>query len=153
MTTSVLFVCLGNICRSPTAEAIFKKKAKEAGLNLTIDSAGTIAAHQGEPPDRRSAAAGKKRGYDFSGQYSRKVKTSDFHDFDFIFAMDRSNYEDLTSICPPHLQSKIELFLAMTNVADPQVPDPYYGGDKGFELVIDLIEDASDVLVERLKAQ
>lgn len=148
---SVLFVCLGNICRSPTAEAVFRKKAQDAGADVRIDSAGTIAAHAGEPPDRRSAAAGKRRGYDFSGQYSRKVKMSDFHEFDMIFAMDNSNLEDLLSICPPEHQHKVKLFLSLSGVENPQVPDPYYGGDQGFEHVIDLIEDASDVLIKLIK--
>ncbi|XOV78430.1 MAG: low molecular weight protein-tyrosine-phosphatase [Aestuariibacter sp.] len=147
----ILFVCLGNICRSPTAEAVFKTKAKQAGLNVEVDSAGTIAAHAGEPPDRRSMQAGRKRGYDFAGQYSRKVKQSDFYEFDLIFAMDNANYQDLQSICPSDMQHKIELFLHMIDVKDPQVPDPYYGNGDGFEIVLDLIEQASEQLILRLK--
>lgn len=149
----ILFVCLGNICRSPTAEAVFKKKANAAGLNIDVDSAGTIAAHVGEPPDARSMSAGKKRGYDFSGQYSRKVKVSDFHEFDHVFAMDKSNLADLLSICPESLRHKVGLFLSLLEIDNPQVPDPYYGSGDGFETVLDLIEQASDELISRIKAK
>ena len=147
----VLFVCLGNICRSPTAEAVFRKKAKAAGLKVEIDSAGTIASHQGEAPDSRSMKHGKMRGYDFTGQFSRKVKQSDFQYFDHIFAMDNSNYRDLLSIGDVQYHHKVELFLSPLGLQDPQVPDPYFGGDAGFEQVLDLVEKASDTLISRLK--
>ncbi len=151
--TKILFVCLGNICRSPTAEAVFKHKAKSAGVKVSVDSAGTIAAHQGHPPDSRSSQHGRKRGYSFAGQYARKVRQSDFHEFDFIYAMDNSNYEDLMSICPQQYADKVDLFLNLIELADPQVPDPYYGGHDGFEQVLDLVEQASEALLERLKTQ
>lgn len=148
----VLFVCLGNICRSPTAEAVFKKMAKEAGLKVEIDSAGTIATHTGEQPDSRSMEHGKKRGYSFHGQYSRKVKQSDFQYFDYIFAMDRSNLRDLLAQCPKELHHKVQLFLSLSNDPEQEVPDPYYGGDAGFERVLDLVENASTALITRLKS-
>lgn len=146
----VLFVCLGNICRSPTAEAVFRKMAKDANLAVEIDSAGTIATHAGEQPDTRSMAHGKRRGYSFSGQYSRKIKQRDFQYFDYIYAMDRSNYGDLISLCPPELQSKVALFLSLSDDPEQEVPDPYYGGDAGFEKVLDLVENASRVLITQL---
>lgn len=149
---SVLFVCLGNICRSPTAEAVFRKKAKEAQLKVEIDSAGTIASHCGEQPDPRSMAHGKKRGYDFTGQFSRKVKQSDFQYFDHIFAMDRANHRDLMAMSPTDLQHKIRLFLSLSEDQEQEVPDPYYGGDAGFEQVLDLVENASTVLISQLKS-
>lgn len=148
----VLFVCLGNICRSPTAEAVFKKMAKEAGLKVEIDSAGTIATHTGEQPDSRSMEHGKKRGYSFHGQYSRKVKQSDFQYFDYIFAMDKSNLSDLLAQCPKELHHKVQLFLSLSNDPEQEVPDPYYGGDAGFERVLDLVENASTALITRLKS-
>lgn len=151
MEPKVLFVCLGNICRSPTAEAVFRKMAKEAGLKVEIDSAGTIASHQGELPDSRSMAHGRQRGYDFRGQYSRKVKHADFQYFDHIFAMDKSNLSDLRDISPPEQLSKVQLFLSLSDDPEQEVPDPYYGGDAGFEKVLDLVEKASAVLISQLK--
>lgn len=150
--TKVLFVCLGNICRSPTAEAVFRKQAKEARLKVEIDSAGTIASHQGEQPDSRSMKHGKMRGYDFTGQFSRKVKQSDFQYFDHIFAMDNSNYHDLLSMCAQEYQHKVQLFLAPLGLKDPQVPDPYFDGEDGFEQVLDLVEKASAALITRLQS-
>ncbi|BDX07034.1 low molecular weight protein-tyrosine-phosphatase [Planctobacterium marinum] len=147
----VLFVCLGNICRSPTAEAVFRKMAKDAGLKVEIDSAGTIATHAGENPDSRSMQHGKKRGYNFQGQYSRKVKQSDFQYFDLIFAMDKANLRDLQDLCPDEYQHKVQLFLSLSDDAEQEVPDPYYGGDAGFERVLDLVENASRALISRLQ--
>lgn len=150
---SVLMVCMGNICRSPTAEAVFRHHAKEAGLPVHIDSAGTIAYHVGNHPDPRSATAGKKRGYQFDQIRARKVIAEDFHQFDLILAMDHANYDDLLAICPePQLQAKVKLMLEFSEQQDLQeVPDPYYGGNKGFELVLDLIEDASQGLVRHIR--
>ncbi|MCC2603750.1 low molecular weight protein-tyrosine-phosphatase [Planctobacterium marinum] len=148
----VLFVCLGNICRSPTAEAVFKKMAKEAGLKVEIDSAGTIATHTGEAPDSRSMEHGKKRGYSFHGQFSRKVKQSDFQYFDHIFAMDKSNLRDLLAQCPQEFQHKVQLFLTLSGDPEQEVPDPYYGGDAGFERVLELVENASTALITQLKS-
>ncbi|WP_427454306.1 low molecular weight protein-tyrosine-phosphatase [Litorimonas sp. WD9-15] len=135
---SVLFVCLGNICRSPTAEAVFRTKA--AGTDIIIDSAGTGAWHAGEGPDPRSRAEGESRGYSFAGQAARKVRRSDFTEFDYILAMDAANLRDLAEIAPQHMTAKLSLFLP-----DGQdVPDPYYGGPDGFRDVVDLIEGAAD---------
>jgi protein-tyrosine phosphatase len=150
-STSVLFVCLGNICRSPTAEAVFKHKAAEAGLDLFIDSAGTHGYHIGNPPDKRSQAAGVERGYSFKGLKCRRVQESDFEEFDYILAMDESNLTNLHGMCPAQYHEKVRLFLDFCDEDEKEVPDPYYGGKKGFELVLDLIESASDGLVEHIK--
>ncbi|WP_202940849.1 low molecular weight protein-tyrosine-phosphatase [Alteromonas macleodii] len=150
-STSVLFVCLGNICRSPTAEAVFKHKAAQAGLNIEIDSAGTHGYHIGNPPDKRSQAAGVERGYSFKGLKCRRVDESDFERFDFILAMDNSNLANLHGMSPSQYHDKIKLFLDFANAEDKEVPDPYYGGKRGFELVLDLIEEASDGLITHIK--
>ncbi|MFC6440194.1 low molecular weight protein-tyrosine-phosphatase [Bowmanella sp. JS7-9] len=150
MIRSVLFVCLGNICRSPTAEAVFTHKARDAGLKLDIDSAGTQGYHRGAKPDPRSAEAGQRRGYDFSGLHARRVEDNDFHRFDLILAMDQQNFDDLMRKCPPDHQHKIRLFLSFADAEEQHVPDPYYGGTGGFEYVLDLIEQASDGLIQHL---
>ena len=148
--TSFLFVCMGNICRSPTAEAVFKRKAQDRQLEFFIDSAGTIGHHKGHSPDRRSQQAGMARGYDFTGMKSRKVAVEDFSNFDYVVAMDKTNLEDLLAICPESLQHKVSLMLSYTDADFDEVPDPYYGGGKGFELVLDLIEQAADGLLDRV---
>jgi protein-tyrosine phosphatase len=150
-STSVLFVCLGNICRSPTAEAVFKQKAADAGLKLVIDSAGTHGYHIGKAPDKRSQAAGVARGYSFKGLKCRRVDESDFEKFDYILAMDDSNLSNLRGMSPSQYQDKIKLFLDYASVEDKEVPDPYYGGKRGFELVLDLIEEASDGLIAHIQ--
>ena len=144
--TSVLFVCLGNICRSPTAEAVFRARA--ADHDIQIDSAGTGAWHAGEVPDPRSRAEGERRGYSFEGQAARKVRVQDFQDFDFILAMDRSNLADLKSIQPKDGTAMLSLFLPDGS----DVPDPYYGGPDGFKQVVDLIEFASDYWLSQMTA-
>ncbi|WP_394173393.1 low molecular weight protein-tyrosine-phosphatase [Thalassotalea litorea] len=151
--TSVLFVCMGNICRSPTADAVFRQKAKEQGFDIDVESAGTIAYHQGELPDKRSREVGEARGYDFSDIRARKVVDEDFEKFDLIVAMDHDNMDDLLKQCPQDLQHKIRLFLEYAeDRAEISVPDPYYGGSHGFEHVLNLIEDASDGLLKSLKS-
>jgi len=136
MSAAILFVCLGNICRSPTAEAVFRKRAAAANLNLRIESAGT----------------GGWRGYSFVGQEARRVENNDFAVFDLILAMDQRNLNDLKSICPPATHDKIKLFLDFApGLSVSEVPDPYYGGDDGFDYVLDLIEQASDGLIAKLK--
>ncbi|MBF7073170.1 low molecular weight phosphotyrosine protein phosphatase [Glaciecola sp. MH2013] len=147
---SVLFVCLGNICRSPTAEGVFAQKAKQRGLALSIDSAGTAGYHHGAAPDKRSQEVALSRGYDLSRLKCRKVKEDDFSQFDYIIAMDNANVKDLKRKCPRELQHKIKLFLDYANSDFEEVPDPYYGGKRGFELVLDLIEEASDCLLDKL---
>lgn len=148
---AVLFVCLGNICRSPTAEAVFRHKADEAGLKLTIDSAGTHGYHIGSAPDKRSQAAGQERGYSFKGLKCRRVSDTDFETFDLILAMDQSNLENLREMSDPEHHHKIRLMLDFAGYENEEVPDPYYGGKKGFELVLGLIEEASDGLIRALR--
>ena len=146
----VLFVCLGNICRSPTAEGVFKKLVREAGLGreIKVDSAGTGAWHVNQSPDPRSQEAALKRGIDLSAQRARKISTDDFNNFDYLVAMDRSNLGNLKKICPPNLASRISLFLEFApELGHQEVPDPYQGGDEGFERVLDLIEVASQGLL------
>jgi protein-tyrosine phosphatase len=148
----VLMVCLGNICRSPTAEAVFTKKVQAANLNkhILVDSAGTGSWHIGEPPDRRSMQAAKTRDYDMSSQRARQVLPQDMEQFDYIYAMDKQNLDDLLAMSTPELQHKVSLFLHQGNSDYEEVPDPYYSGGDGFELVLDLIEEASDSLLGSL---
>lgn len=148
---SVLFVCMGNICRSPTAEAVFRKKAANKGLSIDIDSAGTIGSHAREKPDHRAIKAGEARGYDFSGIKARKVTENDFSKFDLVLAMDDSNLDNLKSVSPQEYHHKIKLFLSYGAAFDEtEVPDPYYGGAGGFRYVLDLVEDASDGLIAQI---
>ncbi|RTR32061.1 low molecular weight protein-tyrosine-phosphatase [Shewanella atlantica] len=157
--TSVLFVCMGNICRSPTAEAVFRAKAETRGLNLDIDSAGTIAYHQGKSPDPRSIAAGEKRGFSFKGITARQVTQEDFVRFDLILAADLQNLQDLQDRSPEHYQDKLKLMLSFLDEASVstatlnEVPDPYYGAGNGFELVLDLIEQSCDNLLKQINSQ
>lgn len=149
---SILFICMGNICRSPSAEAVFRQKAQ--ALSLTIDSAGVIGSHAREKPDHRAQKAGIARGYSFDKIKARKVTVQDFEKFDLILAMDQQNIKDLIKIAPANLQYKIQLFLDYAeNFDEQEVPDPYYGGAKGFQFVLDLVEDASDGLIKRLTSQ
>ncbi len=147
----VLFVCLGNICRSPTAHGVFESivKARNLENRFQIDSAGTGAWHVGNPPDRRAQSAASARGFELSHLRARQVSESDFEQFDYILAMDKQNLTDLKAECPPSLQHKIELFLDYTEMPEREVPDPYYGGDQGFEHVLDLVESASEGLLRR----
>lgn len=149
---SVLFVCMGNICRSPSAEAVFRHKAKAQGLALNVDSAGTVGAHSKEKPDHRAQKAGVARGYSFDGIKARKVAAQDFEKFDLILAMDEDNLTELKKIAPATQQHKIHLLLDFANEhEEAQVPDPYYGGAKGFDYVLDLVEAGSDGLLERMR--
>lgn len=148
----VLFVCLGNICRSPTAEAVFRAKASAAGRgDIESDSCGTAAYHAGEPPDRRSQRAAQTRGYKMSDLRARGVTTSDFHDFDLLLAMDENNLDDLLEQAPPGTEGRVRLFLDYgTDLDTKAVPDPYYGDGDGFEQVLDLVENASDGLLRAI---
>jgi len=151
---NVLFVCLGNICRSPTAEGIFTKLVQDEGLGkqIRIDSAGTHAYHVGNPPDARAQAAARKRGVELADLRARKVLAEDFEVFDYVLAMDLNNYEDLSEICPPGQEEKLSLFLEFAPDADVrEVPDPYYGGATGFERVLDLVEQAARGLLDDIR--
>lgn len=149
----VLFVCLGNICRSPTAEGVFRKLVRENKLeqHFEIDSAGTHAYHVGSPPDERAQAACARRGIDISRLSGRKAVASDLQKFDYILAMDRENYENLRDICPPGYESRIRLFMEFAlHRPEKEVPDPYFGGVGGFDRVLDMIEDAAQGLLEEI---
>lgn len=150
--TSVLFVCMGNICRSPTAEGVFRYHVTEAGLidRIVIDSAGTHAYHIGEPPDRRARAAAERRGIRMDELRARRVCDEDFVFFDHILAMDLDNLAMLRDQADPQQHGKIRLFLEYSASQQREVPDPYYGGPAGFERVLDLVEDASRGLLEAL---
>ena len=151
---SVLFVCMGNICRSPTAEGVFRYFVANAGLeeNIQIDSAGTHAYHVNEPPDRRARAAAERRGYTLDQIRARRVQVEDFERFDYVIAMDRDNLALLTGQSEVIHHDKIRLFLEFAEAAEDEVPDPYYGGAAGFERVLDLVEDASRGLLETLQS-
>ncbi|HCG7117808.1 TPA: low molecular weight phosphotyrosine protein phosphatase [Vibrio parahaemolyticus] len=146
----ILVVCMGNICRSPTGEAVLRAKAEELGVDVDIDSAGTIGYHTGNTPDSRAMAAGKQRGYSFKGVRARQVSVQDFEDFDLVLAADKANLADLLDICPAEHRHKVSLFLSHSNSSYDEIPDPYYGGDDGFELVLDLIEEASVAVLQKL---
>ncbi|HAS24177.1 low molecular weight protein-tyrosine-phosphatase [Vibrio splendidus] len=146
----ILVVCMGNICRSPTGEAVLRKKAQQMDIDVTVDSAGTIGFHQGNPPDSRSKSAGENRGYSFKGITSRKVVMNDFDEFDLILAADQANLDDLTNQCPAHLQYKLALFLSFGESQYQEIPDPYYGEGNGFELVLDLIEESSEAILRSM---
>ncbi|MDH6025070.1 low molecular weight protein-tyrosine-phosphatase [Vibrio splendidus] len=146
----ILVVCMGNICRSPTGEAVLRKKAQQMDIYVTVDSAGTIGFHQGNPPDSRSKSAGEKRGYSFKGITSRKVVDNDFEEFDLILAADRANLDDLTNQCPAQFQYKLALFLSFGESQYQEIPDPYYGEGNGFELVLDLIEESSEAILRSM---
>jgi protein-tyrosine phosphatase len=149
---SVLFVCMGNICRSPTAEGVFRYFVEEAGLSdrIEIDSAGTHAYHTNEPADRRAQAAAERRGYSMSEIRARRVRDEDFEQFDLIIAMDRHNQSMLVDQADAEHHDKIRLFLEFSTAQEDEVPDPYYGGAAGFERVLDLVEEASRGLLETL---
>lgn len=142
----VLFVCTGNICRSPTAEGVLKELARREGLGVHVESRGTHDYHVGEPPDERAQHHARRRGYDLSAQRARHVSREDFERFDLVLAMDRGHLRLLQRICPAHLQSKLRPFLP-----DRDVPDPYYGGPEGFEQVLDMVEDACRSLLDEIR--
>ncbi|MGH8642037.1 MAG: low molecular weight protein-tyrosine-phosphatase [Burkholderiales bacterium] len=149
---SVLFVCTGNICRSPTAEAVFKHCVREAGLagRIVSDSAGTHDYHVGEPPDPRTQRAAKRRGYELGALRARRVRRDDFERFDYVLAMDEANLWQLERLCPREHAHKLKLFLDFGGGPPREVPDPYYGGPEGFERVLDLVEGAAQGLLRHL---
>ena len=152
--TKILFVCMGNICRSPTADAVFRHTVQKAGLEdkIFVDSAGTHAYHIGDPPDRRAQSTAIKRGYQMHDLRARKVVPDDFVHFDYILAMDNENRVLLQQRCPEPYSNKIELLMRYSkgNYSNQEVADPYFGGNQGFEIVLDMIEEASQGLLEHI---
>lgn len=149
----VLFVCLGNICRSPTAEGLFRQQVERAGLldKVSIDSAGTADWHTGKAPDPRTIAAAAERGVDLSTLQARSVTAEDFHEFDYILAMDESNLSNLKALEPANGKAKLDLFLRRYDITPTEVPDPYYGGPEGFEQVLDLVESGCQALLQEVR--
>jgi protein-tyrosine phosphatase len=151
---SVLFVCAGNICRSPTAEGVFRQSVASAGLDqkVLLDSAGTHGYHVGHPPDRRAQLAAAQRGYDITGLRARQVTAQDFIEFDYILAMDLDNLSHLKQVAPAQHHGKLGLFMDYGSARQgEEVPDPYYGGAQGFELVLDMAEDAAQGLLQQIR--
>lgn len=150
----VLFVCMGNICRSPTAHGVFQKLVIDKGLvsEIFVDSAGTHAFHVSEAPDRRAQQTAAKRGVDLSTQSARRVTSEDFEEFDYVLAMDSDNYRHLEAICPEGKQQKLKLFMEYApHLGELEVPDPYYGGINGFERVFDMVETAAHGLLKEIR--
>ena len=148
----VLFVCLGNICRSPTAEGVFQHAVDEAGLRgqIHVDSCGVGDWHVGKAPDERAQLAAKRRGVDINHLRGRQLSASDFLEFDYVLAMDHANLQSMRALKPEESRAHVGLFLAFAGTPDAEVPDPYYGGDEGFESVLDMIETASAGLIAEL---
>jgi len=147
----VLFVCTGNICRSPSADGILNHMAAERGISVLVDSSGLQSMHAGESADKRSQAAAAKRGYDLSDQVARQVTVSDFTEFDWVLALDRSHERALTAMAPPEFKDKVKLMLPFAGITHTdEVPDPYYGGAEGFEEVLNLLEEACENLLAML---
>ena len=151
----VLFVCLGNICRSPTAEGVFRHLLETRGLErrVSVDSCGIGPWHVGKEPDSRACEAALRRGIDLSTLRARQLADEDFHRFDYLLAMDHDNLAAIEARCPVDSQAHVGLFLAFAGQDDSAVPDPYYGGDTGFETVLDLVEAASLGLIEEIEAR
>jgi protein-tyrosine phosphatase len=152
----VLFVCMGNICRSPTAHGVFEAKVREAGLadRVEVDSAGTHSYHVGAPPDHRSQAHALKRGFDLSTQRARQLTPEDFETFDLVLVMDWENLVTAERLCPPARAKKLRRFAEFFQQHDsPVVPDPYQGGADGFEHVLDLVEDGSAGLLAHVRRE
>ncbi len=153
---NILFVCTGNICRSPTGEAVLRRMAETAGLGdaVTIDSCGTHAYHTGQPPDARAREAGERRGYDFSGQRARTLSSTDYDRFDLILAMDGGHFDRLRQAAPAARTGRIRRFLEFAPDAGLRdVPDPYYGSPEDYELALDLIETGCRGIVEMLREE
>lgn len=150
--TRVLFVCLGNICRSPTAEGVFQQALARAGLTqrIDIDSCGVGDWHVGKAPDPRAQAAARRRGVDISHLRARQLTVNDFHAFDYVLGMDRDNLAAIRALQPAESQAKTGLLLEYAGLPNTDVPDPYYGGEEGFEQVLDMIEQASAGLIDEL---
>ncbi len=155
--TRILFVCSGNICRSPTAEGVARHFIETGGLagRVEVDSAGTQGYHAGEAPDPRTQKAAKLRGYDLSRLRARKIALLDFQSFDLVLAMDRGHLESMRRLCPPVYQPRLGLFMQFDGSGrfDDEVPDPYYGGPRGFDLVLDMCEHGVRGLLETISAR
>jgi protein-tyrosine phosphatase len=151
----VLFVCLGNICRSPSAEGVFRRHLEEAGLldRVEVGSCGVGAWHLGKPPDRRAQEAAARRGIDISGLRARQLSDDDARSFDYLLAMDHDNLAAIEALLPLDSRAHAGLFLEFAGLGRRAVPDPYYGGDQGFEEVLDLIEAASLGLIEEIRGR
>ena len=151
---AVLFVCMGNICRSPTAEGVFRNLVRQEDLAHLIhtDSAGTHAYHVGNPPDARAQETAERRGIELHDLRARRVSEEDFDLFDYVLAMDSDNYEILSELCPPGYESRLRLFMEFApHLNIPEVPDPYYGGASGFERVFDMVDEAAKGLLEDIR--
>ncbi|MGV6827549.1 MAG: low molecular weight protein-tyrosine-phosphatase [bacterium] len=149
----VLFVCMGNICRSPTAHGVFRKivEDRELASKISIDSAGTHAYHVGNPPDERAQATAVRRGINLSDLRARQASAGDFSEFDYVLAMDEDNYQILASLCPTDERHRLRLFMDFApELGIREVPDPYYGGPSGFEQVFDMVEAASEGLLDEI---
>ncbi|WP_022951666.1 low molecular weight protein-tyrosine-phosphatase [Leucothrix mucor] len=154
--TNVLFVCMGNICRSPTAHGVFQALVKRNKLSdkIHVDSAGTHAYHVGEPPDKRAQSTALKQGYNLSAQRARQVTVDDFERFDYVIAMDQANMSALRKLTPPALRQRVHLLMSYApQRPETEVPDPYYGGPQGFETVLDMVEVASQGLLDHILSQ
>lgn len=153
MPVKILMVCLGNICRSPLAEGILQSKLPRE--QFLIDSAGTGGWHAGEQPDKRSIQTAKQRGLDITRQRGRQIQISDFETFDYIYVMDNSNYKNVMALAPTEeAKSKVQMILnELFPNENVDVPDPYYGGQNGFEQVFDMLDDACEIIAEKLKAK
>ena len=151
----VLFVCLGNICRSPTAESVFRQRLSDAGLDaqVAVDSAGTSDWHVGKPADTRTRLAAQRRGYDMTALRGRQVQVEDFSRFDLILAMDASNMADLQALQPADSPAELDIYLRRYQLALDEMPDPYYGGEEGFEQVLDLAEQAAACLLAEVRGR
>ncbi|MEM7054918.1 MAG: low molecular weight protein-tyrosine-phosphatase [Pseudomonadota bacterium] len=152
MRHRLLFVCMGNICRSPTAKGVFDRALSDAGIEFESESAGTHDYHTGHPPDARSVEVAAERGLDISSDRSRLVERSDFERFDWIFAMDRANLDRLQQLCPGGSRAQVQLVMELVpDYGLDEVPDPYYGGEQGFRQVFDMLEHAAEALVHELQ--